>query len=129
MNPIDFARGLRRDPTDAEARIWRHRRSRRLAGWESRRQHPIGSYIVDFRCVESRLVVELDGGQHRERRQYDKKRTAFPRSKGWQVLRFRDNDALLETDSVLGAILEALPNQPSPALRRAQRDLSRKRER
>ncbi|MFH1723046.1 MAG: DUF559 domain-containing protein [Elusimicrobiota bacterium] len=75
------------------------------------------------------IDFELDGGQHRERRQYDKKRTAFLRSKGWRVLRFWDNDALLETDCVLGAILEALPDRPSPALRRAQRDLSRKRER
>ncbi|MFH1723054.1 MAG: DUF559 domain-containing protein [Elusimicrobiota bacterium] len=129
MNPIGFARGLRRTPTDAEARIWRHLRSRRPAGWKFRRQHPIGPYIVDFCRVESRLVVELDGGQHRERRHYDKKRTAFLRSKGWQVLRFRDNDAPLETDCVLGAIPEALPNRPSPALRGAPRDLSRKRER
>ncbi|MFH1725463.1 MAG: DUF559 domain-containing protein [Elusimicrobiota bacterium] len=129
MNPIDFARGLRRTPTDAEARIRLHLRSRRLVGWKFRRQHPIGPYIVDFRRVESRLVVELDGGRHRERQQYDKKRTAFLRSKGWQVLRFWDNDALLETDCVPGAILEALPDRPSPALRCAQRDLSRKRER
>jgi hypothetical protein len=59
-----FARHLRRTMTDAERSIWHHLRNRAFMGCKFRRQHPIGAYVVDFVCLERRLVVELDGGQH-----------------------------------------------------------------
>jgi very-short-patch-repair endonuclease len=55
---------LRRSQTDAEAKLWWHLRDRRLSGFKFRRQYPVGRYIVDFICLEARVVVELDGGQH-----------------------------------------------------------------
>jgi very-short-patch-repair endonuclease len=61
---VPRARTLRRDSTDAERAMWRLLRSRQLAGYKFRRQLPIGPYIADFACFASRLVVELDGGQH-----------------------------------------------------------------
>jgi len=68
--PRDRARALRRDDTDAEARLWNALRPRRLGGWRWRRQVPKGPYILDFLCVEAGLVVELDGGQHSEQAAY-----------------------------------------------------------
>lgn len=110
------ARNLRRNHTDAEARLWYYMRGRRLAGYKFRRQHPIGPYIVDFVCLERRLVVELDGGQHAEQRSRDDKRTNSLRSRGFQVLRFWDNDVLRDTDPVLSTIMDALAAPSSPTL-------------
>ncbi|MDQ2962920.1 MAG: endonuclease domain-containing protein [Pseudomonadota bacterium] len=110
----DFARELRRKETDAEHTLWRHLRDRQLDGCKFRRQHPIGPYIADFACPERLLIVELDGGQHAERGQYDKARTRYLGDHGWRVVRFWDNEALLQTDSVLERILSILCNHPSP---------------
>lgn len=61
---IEHARKLRTDMTDAERRLWSLLRNRRGGGRKFRRQHPIGPYIADFACVERRLIIEADGGQH-----------------------------------------------------------------
>ncbi len=74
----------------------------------SRRQEPIGKYIVDFLCYRRRLVVELDGGQHQEQADYDNERTRWLKSRGFKVIRFWNDDVLKETDGVLEAILIAL---------------------
>ena len=54
-----FARQLRKHSTQAERKLWRHLRSRSLAGFKFVRQEPIGPYIVDFICREKRLVIEV----------------------------------------------------------------------
>lgn len=96
------ARRLRRDATDAERKLWQHLRAGRFDGVKFRRQHPIPPYIADFCCVAARLIVELDGSQHSD--EVDAARTRYLQSQGWRVLRFWDNDALIETDAVLDAI-------------------------
>jgi very-short-patch-repair endonuclease len=105
---------LRRRQTDAERRLWARLRDRRLQGAKVVRQVPLGPYIVDFCCREPKLIVELDGGQHAMRVAYDTSRTAFLEGLGYLVLRFRDNDALANTDGVLVRITEALVTRPSP---------------
>ena len=107
---VQNARALRANGTDAEQALWRHLRSRQLNGHKFRRQHPIGPYIADFACVEARLVVELDGGQHAQMDapQYDERRTQFLQAQGWQVLRFWNHDMLVEPAGVLQAIAQAL---------------------
>ena len=62
----DRARQMRREPTEAERRMWRLLRDRRLGGFKFRRQEQLGRYIVDFVCFEQKLIVELDGSQHAE---------------------------------------------------------------
>ena len=101
------ARALRTSSTDAEALLWHHLRDRRLAGYKFRRQRPIGTYFADFACLESALVVELDGGQHVEQAVYDDERTRFIESQGFRVLRFWNNDVLTQTPVVLEQILLA----------------------
>ncbi len=116
-SPRDYARGLRRRQTDAERRLWARLRDRRLLGVRFARQVPIGPYIVDFCCREQRLIVELDGGQHATRADYDAGRTAFLEGLGYRVLRFWDNEALRNTDGVLQRIAQALnfaQTRPSP---------------
>jgi very-short-patch-repair endonuclease len=86
-------------------------------GWKFRRQHGIGRYIVDFVCPDAVLIVELDGGQHGDQQIYDEHRSRELQRMGYRVLRFWNNEALKNLDSVLEVILEALASpapHPSP---------------
>lgn len=108
------ARSLRETPTDAETLLWFHLRDRRLANHQFRRQRPIGPYFADFACLEAKLIVELDGGQHVEAVEYDEDRTRFVQAQGYRVLRFWNNDVLMQTGTVLEQILIALQQHPHP---------------
>ena len=113
--PREWARQLRRDQTDAERRLWQRLRSGQL-GVKFRRQHPLAGYILDFCCVSRRLVVELDGCQHREPEavRRDFRRDEALRSLGFRVLRFTNRQALLETSAVVAAIGKLLTPSPCP---------------
>ena len=102
------ARQLRKNQTDAEKALWKYLRDRRMFSSKFRRQHVMGSYIVDFVCLEQRLIVEVDGGQHAEQMGYDARRTAFLEGEGFKVMRFWNNQVLAETESVLDEIRIAL---------------------
>jgi very-short-patch-repair endonuclease len=101
------ARALRVTMTDAERRLWACLRNRRFVGYKFRRQHPLGPFIVDFACVEHRLVIEADGGQHAES-EADERRTAWLEQQGWRVLRFWNNEILANTEGVQEMILAVL---------------------
>jgi 2-isopropylmalate synthase len=109
----DAARTLRRNATDAERKIWRLLRDRRLSSIKFRRQVPIGPFVADFAAIEHRLVVELDGGQHADNAS-DVKRDAFLAAQGWRVLRFWNNDVMRNTEGVLQMIVEALAGIACP---------------
>ena len=111
------ARSLRATPTDAEALLWFHLRDRRLSDHKFRRQRPIGPYFADFACLEAKLIVEIDGGQHVDAAAYDAERSRFMEAQGYRVLRFWNNEVLTQTDSVLERVWEALESgspHPSP---------------
>lgn len=108
---VTNARRLRRRLTDAERALWRNLRDRQLDGHKFRRQHPLGRFVVDFVCLEERLVVELDGGQHALRKNADTARTAWLNREGYRVLRFWNNEVLRNTDGVLAEILRTLQDQ------------------
>ena len=110
----DRARTLRSNMTDAERYLWKHLRQRQIAGYRFRRQMPIGSYIVDFVCLESRLIVEIDGGQRQEQQVYDARRDQWLVEQGFQVLRFWNNEVLNHTEGVLMRIFEVLEKIPPP---------------
>jgi very-short-patch-repair endonuclease len=101
MRKLDFARQLRNLQTDCEQRLWSYLRARRLFGLKFRRQQPIGSYVVDFFCAEKRLIVGLDGGQHQDRAGYDGARDAWLKSEGYTVLRYWNNEVLVNFEGVL----------------------------
>lgn len=111
------ARELRQRMTDAELLLWRRLRSRQVLGCKFRRQHQIGPFIVDFVCLEKKLVVEVDGSQHLENSSYDNSRTHFLEERSYCVARFWNHDVLLHTEYVLDRIAEYLESpspQPSP---------------
>jgi very-short-patch-repair endonuclease len=106
LTPV--ARRLRRTSTDAERQLWERLRDRQLAGRKFRRQVLIGPYVADFACIDEPLVIELDGGQHAEN-QDDQRRTADIE------VRFWNNEVLHNTDGVLVVISSALLRpEPSP---------------
>ena len=115
MRATTNARQLRRRSTDAERKLWSILRNRQLARYKFRRQVPIGNYIVDFVCFEKKIVVELDGGQHQAKIEYDNDRTRWLQSAGFRVIRFWNNEVLRETDGVLQAILIMLKGENSPS--------------
>lgn len=108
------ARFLRSNQTDAEKKLWRALRGKQLDGHRFRRQHPLGPFILDFVCLERKLVVELDGGQHGEDRHAarDVARDRFLLSRGYDVLRFWNTELYESLDSVVERIREALQSPP-----------------
>jgi very-short-patch-repair endonuclease len=100
-------RDLRSHMTDAENRLWQRLRSRQIAGFKFRRQHPFLNFVLDFVCLEMRLVVEVDGGHHQDSQQ-DRVRDQRLHEAGFRVLRFWNNQVLQETDAVVDAIGTAL---------------------
>ncbi len=105
--PLNRAKDLRRNMTDAEQALWRILRNRQFAHTKFRRQVPIGPYIADFACYDARLIVEADGGQHSESAG-DTKRDAWFASEGFRTLRFWNNDILKNPEGVAIAIGMAL---------------------
>jgi very-short-patch-repair endonuclease len=108
---------MRREPTEAEAKLWSILRGQRLGGLKFKRQEQLGDYIVDFVCFGARLIVEADGSQHSES-ELDAVRDAWLTAQGFRILRFWNNDILGNPEGVARMIAEAalppLPN-PSPA--------------
>ena len=108
VGTTDRPRELRKNQTDAERTLWKHLRDRRLEGYKFRRQRPLGGYIVDLICLEQKLIVEVDGGQHSGQHKYDLERDEWLESQGHRVLRFWNNQVLDEVEAVKAAILAAL---------------------
>ncbi|QQN88854.1 endonuclease domain-containing protein [Acinetobacter variabilis] len=98
-----FAKFMRHTATDAEHLMWQILRAKRFMNLKFRRQHVIEPYIVDFYCHEIGLVIELDGSQHGtdDAMEYDAERTKFLEALGLRVVRYWNNEVLLETDDVL----------------------------
>jgi very-short-patch-repair endonuclease len=109
--PNERARNLRKNLTEAEKALWSRLRLKQISGHRFRRQVPIGAYVADFVCLEKRLIVEVDGGQHAEQTVHDHERTNWLRSQRFNVLRFWNHQVLQEMESVLEVIEKEL-NSP-----------------
>ncbi len=122
MHPemLERARELRRNQIDAENLLWMVLRNKNLEGVKFRRQHNVGTYILDFYCHEYKLAIELDGGGHAEPKQkkYDKERNHFLNEEGIRVLRIWDNEVLKNLEGVVEEILNSL----TPPLSQRERE-------
>ncbi len=101
---------LRNEPTIAEKLLWDKLRDKRLEGKKFRRQHSVGSYILDFYCPQRRLAIELDGDSHftNSSIEYDMIRTAFLNNANIQVLRFTNTEVFENLEEVLKIIKEKI---------------------
>jgi very-short-patch-repair endonuclease len=107
---------MRAHPTEAEKRLWSLLRGQRLSGFKFRRQQVIVPYIVDFVCLEQRLIIETDGSQHADCKD-DVRRDAFLRAQGFRILRYWNNQILSESEAVAAALVAELsvPHPPKPS--------------
>ena len=101
-----MAQAFRKNNVPAEALLWKVLRNRGLGGYKFRRQHPIGPYIVDFACVECKLIAEVDGETHLSKRLVDEKRDLFLADEGWLVLRFWNTEVYDDLEPVKEAIFQ-----------------------
>jgi very-short-patch-repair endonuclease len=113
----DFAKKMRREPTNAEAAMWRLLRDRRLAAFKFRRQVPFQNYILDFVCFEQRIVIEIDGSQHASSDR-DGTRDAVLMAEDFRTARYWNNDVLQQSNAVLEDILTKLTEPREPLTRR-----------
>ncbi|MDO8549513.1 MAG: endonuclease domain-containing protein [Ignavibacteria bacterium] len=99
---------LRNNMTFAEVLLWNELKQSKLANRKFRRQQSIGYYIVDFYCPEEHLIIELDGKEHftDKGKKYDEGRTKYLKSLSLKVLRFENNEVLLNMEYVLKRIKE-----------------------
>jgi very-short-patch-repair endonuclease len=117
------AKQLRQTMTRAETLLWRYLKADRIDGLGFRRQVPIRNYIADFVCMSAKLVIELDGESHdfEERQRADQNRDVFFVAKGFQVLRFANEQVISNLEGVVEIIRQAASSRasgspPSPAL-------------
>jgi len=118
MGAIAKARKLRKALTPAEARLWLRLRNLRSEGLHFRRQHPERGYILDFVCLDRRLIVEIDGASHEteDRARKDRVRDAVIGREGFITLRFTNLEVRDEVERVMDAVRSgclALPTRSS----------------
>ncbi|MGA9364763.1 MAG: DUF559 domain-containing protein [Bacteroidota bacterium] len=106
---LERAKALRKNMTTAERKLWSLVRRNQL-GLHFRRQAPLGSFIVDFYCPAAKLVLELDGIHHdlSDEKDYDRLREEHLKARGVKVIRFKNNEILMSTSSVLAEIQEQI---------------------
>ena len=112
----EIARKLRRNQTPQEKIMWEHLRNRRLDGKKFTRQYVINYildgkerfFVADFYCAEKRLVVEIDGAYHDDRKEYDKFRDSIIKSKGMRVIRFSNTEVENNLQDVLEKIIKVV---------------------
>jgi len=97
------ARILRKKSTPQEIILWSRLKNRNFRNLKFRRQHPIGKYIVDLVCIEKKIIIELDGWQHKKdtNKKYDDERSSYLQEQDYKVIRFWNNEINYELDSVL----------------------------
>ncbi len=109
---------LRQRQTEAEKILWFKLRDRQLEGVKFSRQHCIGNYIIDFTCLEKRLIIEIYGGQHTQTstKESDEQRTQWLEAAGYYVVRFWNSEVLQNTEGVLEKIRGLLGQEFHPHL-------------
>lgn len=109
-------RELRHNSTPAEKVFWAMVSAKQFNNLKFRRQHDIGPYIVDFYCAALNLIIEIDGDSHFTTQgiDYDKTRTKYLISKGYQIIRYDNSQILNNLDGVFADLTLKLALRPSP---------------
>jgi len=101
---MEAARLLRKQTTQIEEILWEKLKGKQIFGLRFRRQHPIDLFIADFYCHKVRLVVEIDGEIHNYQMEYDIGRTAELEKFDIKVIRFSNEEVILDIEKVISKI-------------------------
>jgi very-short-patch-repair endonuclease len=103
------ARRMRRNPTEAEYVLWKYIRNNQL-GYRFRRQQILDDYIVDFVCLEKKLIIEVDGKYHSdgEQREFDATRQNKLQSEGYRMIRFTNEEVTTNIEQTIECIKKYL---------------------
>lgn len=112
----EFARGLRKNQTEAEKVVWELVRDRRFLGLKFRRQHVLYGFVVDFFCYEYQFAIEIDGGIHDKQKDYDQAREEVLMSKGISVLRIKNWQVFRNRNLILSKIKKCIQQHLSKKL-------------
>ena len=110
----EIRKNLRRTQTPQEIILWARLRNNQT-NFKWKRQVSIGSYIADFYCHKKLLVIEIDGSQHLENKEYDIERSKFFLDLGIRTIRFWNNEINTNIDGVILKIESELKNTPHPS--------------
>ena len=105
---LGFAKILRKEMTSSEKILWKNLRAHRFHSFKIKRQVPIGSFIVDFACLNLKLIIEVDGDVHFFKKQYDLLRETILIEKGFTIIRFTNHQVNKKITWVLETIHESL---------------------
>jgi very-short-patch-repair endonuclease len=111
-----LARQMRHQPTPAEDALWQRLRNRQIHNAKFRRQHAIERFIVDFFCVDAKLIIEVDGAIHDYTPIEDAIRQQYLESLGLMVIRFTNGEVLQQIAGVVERIDEVLFERLPPTL-------------
>lgn len=113
-----YRKQLRNQATRAEQALWDKLKGKQFHQLKFTRQYSVGNFILDFYCYDTRLGIELDGGQHTqvEARNYDEQRTDYLKERNIKILRFWNHEVLQSMDTVLRKIKQELGITPQPPL-------------
>jgi len=118
-----FARELRKYQTLSEEKVWEILRNRRFLEFKFRRQHVIEGFVIDFFCKELKLGIEVDGGVHLNRKEYDDIRQMIIESEGIRIIRILNDEIRQDPNKVLNGIKREIENSSVPVpLSRGQRE-------
>ena len=109
---LEHAKEMRANPTQAEAALWEQLRNKKLNA-KFRQQHLIGDFIVDFVCLDKRLIIEVDGKIHESQVEADAKRTEILENDDFKVIRFKNEEVIGNIESVLNKIEKELDERTS----------------
>ncbi|MBQ8460438.1 DUF2817 domain-containing protein [bacterium] len=107
---ISHAKELRNNATIHEQILWKYLKQHKFMNLKFRRQQPIGNYIVDFVCCSPKIIIELDGSQHIENKNYDEQRDKYLSDLGFKIIRIWNNDIISNIEGVLSFIKQEIEN-------------------
>ncbi|MFH1670571.1 MAG: DUF559 domain-containing protein [Patescibacteria group bacterium] len=114
---LKYARKMRQNPTDAEAVLWEVLRRNQLEGFTFRRQHPVGTKILDFYCHKAKLGIEVDGEIHKRKdvKECDREKELILGDREIKLMRFTNDEVLHHLPWVLEQIELSIQDPPLPA--------------
>lgn len=102
------ARKNRKSETEAEEKLWNEVLRRKQTGYKFVRQKPIDRFIADFYCSELSLVIEVDGGSHKNKLERDESRDDFLKVCGIRTIRFTNEEILNDIEKVKSNLINEL---------------------